>query len=581
MQRKWILSLIVLSSMLFSLAAAQAGRDYFARSYTTDITLQVDGDLLITETVTFEFIGGPFTFVFREIPTDFTDGISDITASMDGRILSQGTGAGQYEVEPGNPTRITWHFEGTQDQTRTFMLQYRVLGAVRQEAAADRLEWNLLPTEYEYRIQSVEALIMYPDNIPLQQPPQIVRGQANIETETGTVVLRSTDVGPDEPLQVALQFPPGSLIAAPPAWQLRTVQASEIVRQMLPFSLLTGIAALLLGIALFVLWRRRAIQTEVDIAPAGEMPKRMSPPADLPPAYAGLISKKSDQAAWSHALGTLIDLSRRGWIQLIESKKGVFKSRTFEIHALREPDSGSDLRPHEQGLMEMLFTHRNRSRDHINAQELSSAVSSRFKLYKEPLRQEMENEGYIDPQRRSTRNGMYAVAVILLLLGMAITIAAFILGRIGQGGGNWSLLQLALVTGPFFAGLTVAGIVGLILASGLSPLSDRVAQQAREWQSFSEYLKDVTRNREPVVRPDLFEAYLPYAASFGLADAWAKYFQKQGMQQAPAWFVSATPGEDMTAFIAVMAATSSTGDASSGGGAGSGGAGGGGASGAG
>jgi uncharacterized membrane protein len=581
MKRKWILILIMLSSLLFSLAAVQAGRDYFARSYTTDVTVQMNGDLLITETVTFEFSGGPFTFVFREIPTDFTDGIIDITASMDGRVLAKGIGPGQYEIDPGNPTRITWHFEETFDQVRTFMLQYRVLGAVRQHADADRLEWNLLPTEYEYHIQSVEAIIIYPDNILLEQPPRIVRGQAEVETEAGTAVFRTANVGPDEPLHVALQFPPGSLIDAPPQWQAREVQGSEIVGQFLPIGLATGFFGLVFGIVLFFAWSRRAGQSGQEIPPASQMPKQMSPPADLPPAFAGLLARNSDEAGWPNALGTLIDLSRRGWIQLVESKSGLLKSRTFEIHALREPSPNPDLRPHEQGLLEMLFIHRNRQRMQVNAQELTSAVSSRFKLYKEPLIEEMENQGWLSPQRRASRKSMVVVGFILLMLGMALTLIALIASGFARDGGNWFLLQMTVILWPIFAGMGLVGAVGLIIASSFSPLSERVFQQSRQWESFAGYLKDVTRNKEPVVRPDLFEIYLPYAASFGLAEAWAKYFHKQGMQQAPAWFIPAVPGENMGGFIAIMAATSSSGQSGSGGGAGGGGAGGGGGSGAG
>jgi uncharacterized membrane protein len=150
-----------------------------------------------------------------------------------------------------------------------------------------------------------------------------------------------------------------------------------------------------------------------------------------------------------------------------------------------------------------------------------------------------------------------------------------------RGAGSVSGIHSGVILGAFFAGLGFTGAAGLIMATGLTPLADHVVQQAAQWKSFSVYLKDVTRNREPVVRPDLFEVYLPYAASFGLAEAWAKYFQKQGMQTAPAWFTAASPDNNMGAFIAIMGSTNSAGSAGSGGGAGGGGAGGGGGSGAG
>jgi hypothetical protein len=581
MKQKWILILFLISSLFFSLAAAQAEKAYFARSYVTDVIVQSGGDLLITETVTFEFSGGPFTFVYREIPTDYTNGIDEITASMDGRMLSPGSQPGQYEIQPGNPTRVTWHFEETYNQVRSFSLEYRVAGAVRQTPDADLLEWNLLPTEYEYTIQSVEAAVIYPDNLRLLQPPVVLRGQAELESSPGIAVLNAADIGPDQPLHVALHFPPGSLIAAPPAWQTREADTASAMRSALPLGLLTGFATTVLGIILLAFWQKRAGQPDLQLPPAGDMPKQMSPPASLPPAYAGLLAKKSDQADWSNALGTLIDLSRRGWVQLVETQRGLFKSRTFEVHLLRDPENALELRQHEQGLIEMLFTHRNQRRTQINAQDLTNAVSRHFKKYTDPLRKEMEAEGWFNPKRRRARTLMYAVGLTLLLVGMIAAIALLVFTTTARGAGSVSGIHSGVILGAFFAGLGFTGAAGLIMATGLTPLADHVVQQAAQWKSFSVYLKDVTRNREPVVRPDLFEVYLPYAASFGLAEAWAKYFQKQGMQTAPAWFTAASPDNNMGAFIAIMGSTNSAGSAGSGGGAGGGGAGGGGGSGAG
>jgi len=130
--------------------------------------------------------------------------------------------------------------------------------------------------------------------------------------------------------------------------------------------------------------------------------------------------------------------------------------------------------------------------------------------------------------------------------------------------------------------LILIGVVALVMGAVFSPLSDAGVQEAERWQGFYEYLRDVTREREPVLRPDVFEAYLPYAASYGLAEAWAKFFQKQGTAQIPAWFralaSSGASDEGMGAFVAMTGSAGSVGSSS---GASAGGAAGAGASGAG
>jgi uncharacterized membrane protein len=449
---------------------------------------------------------------------------------------------------------------------------------MRQQPDSDLLEWNLLPTEYEYTIDNVEATILYPEDINLLQPPAVTRGEAQVQTAPGEVTFTAVNVGPNEPLTVALHFPPGTMITAPPQWQARQVQASQTVDAVLPFAAGVGILTALFGSVLFIIWGRRAGQPESS---SETLPKQMSPPATQPPAFAGLLAKKSEEADWSHALSTLIDLSRRGYVQMVETRGGLFKSQSYEIHLLKDPDEISQLRPHERGLLELLFLHRDEWRTEVSAQDLSSVVAKHFKQYKDPLKSEMEEQGYIHLQRRSTRNRMYVLGLVLFLVGMFLAFGGAIFAGISSDAARWPALQTGIVLAALFAGIGVAGITGLIMATTITPLSDAILQQAARWESFATYLKDVTRNREPVVRPDLFEAYLPYAASFGLAEAWSKYFQKQGMQQAPAWFTSSVGEANMGAFIAVIAATDTSGASSAGGGAGGGGAGGGGGSGAG
>jgi hypothetical protein len=72
--------------------------------------VKAGGTLSVTETVTFKFVGGPFTYVFRDIPTDKTDGIVIESASMDDQIMQHGSGTGQVEITYGNPVKVTWHF---------------------------------------------------------------------------------------------------------------------------------------------------------------------------------------------------------------------------------------------------------------------------------------------------------------------------------------------------------------------------------------------------------------------------------------------------------------------------------------
>ena len=46
------------------------------------------GDLIVTETVVFQFEGEPFTFAFRELLSDQTGGIEELNVFLDGRPMT-------------------------------------------------------------------------------------------------------------------------------------------------------------------------------------------------------------------------------------------------------------------------------------------------------------------------------------------------------------------------------------------------------------------------------------------------------------------------------------------------------------
>ena len=125
MLKKFIPLFVLLGLLLAPGSVAAAGKSYSADRYDVDLAIQNDGSLLVTETLVFRFVGGPFRYVFRELVLDESDGVADIQASMDGAALPTGKNAGQVEIGGGNPTKVTWHFGPVSDSTHTFVLKYR------------------------------------------------------------------------------------------------------------------------------------------------------------------------------------------------------------------------------------------------------------------------------------------------------------------------------------------------------------------------------------------------------------------------------------------------------------------------
>jgi hypothetical protein len=65
--------------------------------------------------------------------------------------MSQGTQAGQVEVEAGDPLKVTWHFSPTSDAAHVFVVRYRADGIIRK-GDGDTLIWRAVPEEHDYSI---------------------------------------------------------------------------------------------------------------------------------------------------------------------------------------------------------------------------------------------------------------------------------------------------------------------------------------------------------------------------------------------------------------------------------------------
>ena len=556
----WLIALLLCAIPL----SVGAAKSYSAERFDVDWNLTESGLLEVTETVVFKFAGGPFTFVYRDLPTAYSDGIWDIEASLDGQPMPKGSQAGQVEIEWDNPIKVTWHFAPTSDSTHTFQLNYRVAGVIRSEANADLFWWNALPTEYEYTIGSATVRLTYPSGIQPIGPPEVRRGAAQVAQEAGQVIWSARDIRPNTPLTVALPFPRHSLAAAPPDWQAR----EESAERAMPGFLAAAGAVLLGGIgALWAIWARGR-RPETALGPA-TLPSSILPDRSAP-AVAGTLVAPNAKPGPAQALATLFSLAQRGVLVIEESpEKRWYRPHEFTVRLV--DGAPRNLRPHERELLDLLFTTKTGRTDAIKLSEVGTRLTSKLSRFSQPLTEELQASGLIDGERQATANRFMIIGVGLIV--MMIPLGALAVVLMPRAGG-WPFLLVAVAF--------LLGVAAFILASAYSPLSDEGERQAARWRGFEKYLKEVTKGREPAWDLKLFDEYLPYAAAFGLTEGWAKAFQKRGGAEIPPWFRALAGAQDggVAAFVAMTSAARSAG-ASGTGGAGGGGAGGGGGSGAG
>jgi hypothetical protein len=561
MLRRLLLPVLFIA-LLFSIAA-QDDKTYSADRFDVNIAAQPDRSLLVEETVAFRFVGGPFSFVFRELPTDRTDGITDIVAGVDGVPWPEGTGPGQVEIEDGNPIVVTWHLPPTSDVVQNFTLSYRALGVVRGTAEGDRLDWQALPDEYEYDIAGSTVTVSYPVGATRQGEPQVTAGKAEAVAGDGQVVFTQGNLSAGDPLVVRLDFAPGAFSPTLPAWQAQREAQNSRAWIWIAAAIAT-LAGGLMAVFAAVRPYTRTIRKANSFL--------HKPPVDLPPALAGWLFNQT--ISWQHGLATLFDLAERGLIRIEEAtEKKWYQSTQFDVTLLERP---GNLRPHENALLDLLFTDKSgASYDTIAMSDMGQLItSSRWKKYQEALEHEAEGQGLISREAKERGKRMMIWGGVLMFLLLPLAALFFLLGA---SFGGWPLL----LVGAIF----MAGLFALLFGATLSPLSDRGAKLAETFDPFRRFLDQAGKGKMDVPDPAYYEAYLPYATAFGYAQPWVKQQSKAGYNVVPSYFrgLNDDGAANMVIYIAAITAASNSGGSASASAAGAAGAGaaGGGASGAG
>jgi uncharacterized protein (TIGR04222 family) len=541
MTRKLLTTItLVLFVTLFATSPVLAAKSYYAERFDVQIYIQENGSAIITETVKFHFEGGPFTFAFREISATETDGLTFLDASMDGAAMPQGTQAGQVEVEAGNPLKVTWHFPATSDAAHVFTVRYRAEGIIRK-GDADTLIWRAIPEDHDYSIAQSAITLTYPSGATPLEQPTLSREFESSSIENRTT-LTSSGLAEDEDLILTASFAPNSLTQVTPQWQIQKEQADAATSKALPVGFITGIATLIFG-GLGLFTYIRANGRELNTSPVIPTP---NPPADISPALIGKLTGQQHTF-----MGAVFDLAQRGILEVRE-EKGIWGKNDLLIRK----DRTVSLQPYEQGLMDALFKG---DESEINMNEVATRLGMKNKLFDEPLEQELVQRGWLDMERKQKQTRLSVAGILVMILALIV----FILSMVGAGlslSENSGWLMLIVAVAGISAGLFILSILLLIYGATYSILTPAGEEQIARWKGFAEYLKQVSKGKEPAIRPDYFERYLAYAAVFGLGANWAKYFQQLGGVPLPVWFHALAGSDgDFGAMVAVMSASDSAG----------------------
>lgn len=545
------IALLLLAVGLLNADVARAEQTVTWQRYDVTIDLRDDGSFHITERQQILFEGGSFSGGFAILPLDRMDRISNISIYEEGsarRVRYREVAWDDFTEAPrtytyreaGGELEINWGFPETEDDSRTFTLEYDVEGALRVYETAtgtrQQIWWTAVSRDVTEIATVEEATVTI--NLPVAvDPATAMLGEDGDEaavdhSNDGQVWSWSRfNMRPGDEFIVRLEVPK-IVEARVPAWQApgdaqRLAGEERSDRQALYDVIAIGLGLLGLaggGALLYGLWYSRGRDPHVGLV-AEFLP---APPDDLPPGAAGALI---DEVAHERDMvATLVDLGRRGVLKIDEEAQG--SGRDFSITRIAGEAS---LLPFEQSLIEALFS-RNGSTDEVRLSAAKAGFARSAEAIKEKMYAELVKRGYFAESPEATRRRWKRTS---RWLGIGAVAAGFLLV---QGPVDFS--------GSFLFPIGVAGFLAMVLSRLSNALPEKTlkgAEATAKWNAFRRYLTDIEKYDKVAESKEIFDKYLPYAVAFGLEQGWVRKFAAAGAAP-PAWYgpVATAPVGDWT-----------------------------------
>ena len=629
------LLLAALAALLALLLPQDAAAEERILGYDSNIAIQADGALDVTETIRVRVENVAINHgIYRDFPTRYRAshgrrvkvGFELIDTLLDGRsepnkveTLTNGV-----RIKIGSVDRIVPPGE------HVYTIRYRATRMIGRFDGYDELYWNATGTGWAFPIDQASATVTLPSPARFGQRAAYTGRQGSTDSaarvtaeEAGSIRFETTrPLYPQEGLTVAVAFPKG-IVAEPP----QSTRLAWLLSDWAP-PLAGGLGlAGVLGY-LFYAWRKAGR----DPLPGTVVPL-FSPPDDLSPAAMRyIVEQKLDNRAFA---ASLVDAAVKGHVRLVEEEGGWFSGNERSIERLDRPDptplAAAEMRslnalvgPSETLVMEQ--------KNHATFSAAKKALSGEFdKAYENRLF--LRNYGWMGAAVVAFVAAIWIAAaavvlaegagssplVLLATAGMAVAALIFHAAPNDKGTGRCLLHLIAVLIGGAAVAVALPVIPEALKTGNWLPLAIPLvglpfvissffwmSAPTREGRAlldriagFKQYLSiteadRLDRMQAPKDSLQLFERYLPYAIALGVENRWADRYTgllaaaaaAPGASQTFGWYSgSSSPWDDTGGFVnsvgsslasTVSSASTAPGSSSGSGGGGSSGGGGGG-----
>lgn len=383
-------------ALLVVLLIASAMHAEVVRSFDSDIQLQPDGTLDVTETIVMDFGADQRHGIYRTLPVRFNRYANSYTVGLkvlevtdensNDRDYTTARMGRDVKIRIGDP-------DVTVSGVQTYKLRYTVRRAVNFFDNAPEVYWNATDFERSYPIQRATARFRPPEGVEVKS-------------------LRLA----------AFEGPYGSVVFPAVAFA-------------------------------FVYWQWRSHGR--DEGAGGAIPVEWNPPANLSPAEVGtLIDEKCDMA---DICSTLVDLAARGYFKIEEvetAKLLFFSNKDYRFTKSPTPPANDTLLPHEEMFLGAMFEWKGDVRylSQMKGTFFPNLTGLRNSIYGELMKRR-----FFTANPDGVRQAYRAAGIIMLIAGIGLAIFTAEAGYVSYGLGVLVSGLIIIGWAPAMPAKTLAG----------------------------------------------------------------------------------------------------------------------------
>jgi uncharacterized membrane protein len=512
-----LLALFFFLAAALPFAAPAATREYSIKDFNEQVTVNPDGTIEVTEMIDVRFVGA-YHGIYRTIPVEY-----DTPQHLNYSLLVEPLSITDDDAHPlkyeqtrqGRSLKFKIAVPNAENATRTVILRYRILNALRFFEDHEELYWNVTGDEWDVPIESASAHIELPD------------GTTGIRAVayTGVFGSRAQDARVQvngNKVEIQTNHPLGfhEGLTAVVGWDKGFVHEPGTGARTLFF--LRSNWPLFIPISAFFimlwLWWTRGRDPEQDAVTV-----QYEPPDKLTPGECGTLV--DNEAAMRDITATLVDLAVKGYLTIEQKDEehllGFSHSKEYIFHLKQPAAQWTVTRPHEREMLSALFD--DGANTDVKMSDLQNHFYTHLPVIRDRIFDALMTDGYYlhrpDTVRQAYVGAGFVIGVLIFFFGNILATAT------GVARLTWVIASIATgavicIFGWFMPARTLSGARTYARVLGFENFLGRVE---------SDRIERLEKT------PELFEKFLPYAMALHVEKNWVQAFAGIAMQP-PQWY---------------------------------------------